>query len=125
MPVHARAATTPTELVPRVFSTAGLPAARRVELWESHNASALIGLDVLTATALEATEVNVRFPEVRLARVAASAHAVERTQAVILRSPADSIVVYLTLRGDAWFTSANGTRELHPADALVCATDRP
>ncbi len=36
----------PTDLAPKAFSTAGLPAARRVELWETHNATALIGLDV-------------------------------------------------------------------------------
>ena len=45
----------------RVFSTAGLPAARRIELWEGHNTAALIGLSCHTAVpgALEATEVNV------------------------------------------------------------------
>lgn len=65
-----------------VFSTVGLPAARRVERWESHNAAALIGLDVRVDGSLEATEVNVQLPVVRLARVRGSAHAVERTQAV-------------------------------------------
>ena len=54
-----------------------------------------------------------------------SAHAVERTAGVIGRCPADSVAIYLTLRGDASFTSADGSRELHPGDALVCATDRP
>jgi AraC-like DNA-binding protein len=108
-----------------VFSTAGLPAARRVERWESHNAAALIGLDVRADGPLEATEVNVQLPEVRLARVRASAHAVERTARVIDRSPADSVAIYLALRGDASFTSADGRRELHPGDALACPTDRP
>jgi len=108
-----------------VFSTVGLPAARRVERWESHNAAALIGLDVRVDGPLDATEVNLQLPVVRLARVRGSAHAVERTQAVIGRCPADSIAVYLTLRGDASFTSGDGTRRLHPGDALVCATDRP
>ena len=108
-----------------VFSTAGLPAARRIERWESHNAAALIGLDVRADGPLEATEVNVQLPEVRLARVRGSAHAVERTPKVIGRCPADSIAIYLTLRGNASFTSADGSRELHPGDALVCATDRP
>jgi len=125
MPVTAAGATTPADLAPRVFSTAGLPAARRVELWETHNASALIGLDVRAASPLEAAEVNVRLPHARLARVRGSAHEVERTQAVIGRSPAGSIAVYLTLRGDAWFTNSGGTRQLRPGDALVCATDRP
>ena len=44
-----------------VFSTAGLPAARRIERWESQNAAALIGLDVRADGPLEATEVNVSF----------------------------------------------------------------
>lgn len=42
------------------FSTVGLPAARRVELWETHNATALIGLDVQVSQPLIATELNVR-----------------------------------------------------------------
>lgn len=123
MPVQADTVRADTE--PRVFSTAGLPAARRVELWESHNANALIGLDVRAASPLEAAEVNVRLPHARLARVRGSAHEVARTPAVIGRSPASSVAVYLTLHGDAWFTSASGTWQLHPGDALVCATDRP
>jgi hypothetical protein len=43
----------------QVFSTAGLPAARRIELWEGHNAAALIGLSCHSTVPLEATEVNV------------------------------------------------------------------
>ena len=74
---------------------------------------------------LEATEVNVRLPKARIARVTASAHAVERTRDVIARCPADSIAIYLALRGDAWFTSAGGTHRLRPGEAVVCATDQP
>jgi len=113
------------DLAPTVFSTAGLPAARRVELWETHNATALIGLDVDATEPLQATEVNVQLPQVQLARVAGSAHAVRRTASVIERSPADAIAVYLTLRGDAWFESAARTRALRPGDLLICDTDRP
>jgi len=115
MPVCAR----------RVFSTAGLPAAHGIARWESHNAAALIGLDVLADGPLAAIETNVQLPAARLARVRGSAHAVERTPGVIERSPADSIAVYLTLRGDASFTYPGGRAELRPGDALVCATDRP
>jgi AraC-like DNA-binding protein len=125
MPVCARDAMRPAAAERRSFSTAGLPAAQRIERWESHNAAALIGLDVRTSGELDATETNLQLPLVRLARVSGSAHAVERSAAVIARSPADSVAVYLTLRGDAWFSSADGTRELHPGDALVCATDQP
>jgi AraC-like DNA-binding protein len=125
MPVSAREATEPAAPERKVFSTAGLPAARRIERWESHNAAALIGLDVRAAGQLDATEVNLQLPDVRLARVRACAHAVERTPEVISRCPADSVAIYLTLRGDASFASADGTRDLRPGDALVCATDRP
>jgi AraC-like DNA-binding protein len=121
----ARRATSPVDLAPAVFSTAGLAAPRRVELWEAHNASALIGLDVRTPGPLEATEVNVRLPRARLARVTASAHVVERSADVIARCPADSIAIYLTLRGDAWFTSAGGSYRLRPGQAVVCAADQP
>jgi hypothetical protein len=55
----------------RVFSTAGLPAARRIELWEGHSMAALIGLSCHTAVpgALEGTEVNVQLGRIQLARV--------------------------------------------------------
>ena len=45
----------PPDLAPKAFSTVGLPAARRVELWETHNATALIGLDVQASEPLVAT----------------------------------------------------------------------
>jgi AraC-like DNA-binding protein len=115
----------PADLVPRVFSTAGLPRARRVELWEAHNATALIGLDVHATEPLEATELNVQLPRVQLARVAGSAHMVERTADVIERSPADAIALYLTLRGDAWFRQQGQARTLRPGSVLACGTDRP
>jgi AraC-like DNA-binding protein len=115
----------PADLAPTVFSTAGLPAARRVELWEAHNATALIGLDVRAAEALKATELNVQAGQAHLARVTGSAHVVQRTAEVIDRSPADAIAVYLTLRGDAWFRHADGSHALQPGNALVCETDQP
>lgn len=113
------------DLAPTVFSTVGVPAGRRVELWETHNATALIGLDVHATQPLEATELNVQLPRVQLARVAGSAHAVRRTADVIERSPADAIAVYLPLREDASFTCADGTRTLRPGNALICETDQP
>jgi len=125
MPVSAREATEPPAARRGVFSTAALPAAQRVRLWESHNAAALIGLDVHADGALQASEINLELPEVRLARVRGSAHAIERSPEAIDRYPADSVAIYLTLRGGAWFTSAEGTHRLRPGDALLCATDQP
>ena len=115
----------PADLAPRAFSTVGLPAARRVELWETHNATALIGLDIQASEPLVATELNVRLSHVDLARVSGSAHVVRRTREVIERSPADAIAVYLTLRGDAWFECADRTYALRPGSTLVSETNQP
>ena len=115
----------PTDLAPKAFSTVGLPDARRVELWETHNTTALIGIDVQASEPLVATELNVHLPRVDLARVAGSAHVVRRTRKVIERSPADSIAVYLTLRGDAWFECTDRTYTLHPGNVLVSEADEP
>jgi AraC-like DNA-binding protein len=115
----------PADLAPKAFSTVGIPAARQVELWETHNATALIGLDVQASEPLVATELNVRLPRVDLARVRGSAHIVRRTRGVIERSPAGAIAVYLTLRGDAWFESVDRTYALGKGNILVSDTDKP
>jgi AraC-like DNA-binding protein len=113
------------DMAPAVFSTFGLPDERRVELWERHNASALIGLNVRASAPLRATEVNARLPQIQIARVTGSAHAVERTTSMIARAPSDSIAVYLSVRGDSWFTQDGGTWTLRPGEVLICETDRP
>src|ERR1700733_7893568 len=125
MPDGAPGAIAPAELTPRIFSTSGLPTARRVELWESHNAAALIGLAVRAPGSLDAAELNVQLPAARLARVTGSAHSVERTPDLILRCPADSVVVFLTLRGEARFVADGAALERRPGEALAWPTDRP
>src|SRR3984885_1033760 len=121
----APGAIAPAELTPRIFSTSGLPTARRVELWESHNAAALIGLTVRAPDSLDAAELNVQLPRARLARVTGSAHSVERTRDLILRCPADSVAVFLTLRGEARFTADGVALERRRGDALAWEADRP
>jgi AraC-like DNA-binding protein len=121
----APGAIAPAELTPVVFTTSGLPTARRVELWESHNAAALIGLTVRAPDSLDAAELNVHLPRARLARVTGSAHSVERTRDLILRFPADSVAVFLTLRGVARFTADGVALERRRGDALAWETDRP
>ena len=53
------------------FSTAGLPAARRIALWEEHNAHALIGVrcSMLGESSLEATELNLQLDHMHLAHI--------------------------------------------------------
>src|ERR1700733_1008618 len=121
----APGAPAPAELTPGIFSTSGLPAARRVELWESHNAAALIGLAVRAPDSLDAAELNVQLPRARLARVTGSPHSVERTRDLIVRCPADSVVVFLTLRGEARFVADGVALERRRGDALAWETDRP
>jgi AraC-like DNA-binding protein len=115
----------PADMHSRVFSTAGLPAARRVEMWEAHNATALIGVGVHARSPLAATEVNVQLPGVQLARVLGSAHVVERSAETIRRAPAGAIAVYLSLRGDSWFHHEGGTAALRAGSVIICQTDQP
>jgi AraC-like DNA-binding protein len=108
-----------------VFTTAGLPPARRIELWESHNATALIGLDVRAPRPLEATELNVRLTQVHVARVTGSPHAVRRTEAVINRSPAGAVAIYVPVRAPSVFHCPERSVPLAPGTILACDPDRP
>lgn len=116
-----------TPAVPVAFSTVGLPEGRRVELWESHNAAALIGLRcrTLTAAPLTATEINVQLPRVHLARVRGTSHVVERDQELIRRRPAGSVALYFSLAGEAFFYHDDGVRTVQPGEMLMCDADRP
>jgi len=116
-----------TAAEPLRFTTVGLPEAQRIALWEGHNAHALIGLQCrkLDDASLEATEINLQLPRLRLARVISNPHVVERTTTVIRRTPAEAIACYLTLAGEAFFYHDNGVRVVHPGELIVCETDRP
>src|SRR3954447_25615570 len=109
------------------FSTVGLPEEQRVELWESHNADTLIGLRcrTLTATALEATEINVELDRVHLARVRGSSHVVERDLTMIRERPAEAVALFFSLVGEAFFYHDDGVRTVQPGQMLMCDTDRP
>jgi AraC-like DNA-binding protein len=110
---------------PSVFSTAGLPDARRIELWEEHNATALIGLAVHAPVPLTATERNLQLATSHLARVRGTAHVVERSAEIIRRDPAEAVAVYLSLRGDSWFRQDGSTKALRAGDVVACDADRP
>jgi AraC-like DNA-binding protein len=109
------------------FSTRGLRGADRVEKWERHNARALLGLAAksIDEDPLDATEINLHLPSLHLAHVSANAHVIERTAAHIRKTPADSIVMYFALYGDAFFYHRDGVRNLSPGTAILWDTDRP
>jgi AraC-like DNA-binding protein len=116
---------TPRE--PVAFTTAGLPEHQRVELWESHNADALIGLRcrTLSTALLEAAEINVQLDRLHLARVRGSSHVVERNQELIRRRPTDAVALFFSLVGEAFFYHDDGVRTLQPGQMLLCDADRP
>ena len=118
--------TRPSQGVVR-FSTAGLPEPRRVELWENHNARSLIGLGcrTLSEAALEATELNLQLPRIQFAHVAGNPHVVERTQSYISANPADAVVVYFNLDGEAFFYHRDGCEMLRPGQAVLYDADQP
>lgn len=123
----------PTDLTSRFrvgaerFSTRGLRGSERVDKWEAHNAKALLGLAAKTIEdeALDATEINLHLPRLDFAHVSANAHVVERTAKHVRTKPAESIVLYFTLFGDAFYFSNDAVRTLTPGSVLVCDTDRP
>jgi AraC-like DNA-binding protein len=112
---------------PVSFSTAELPDAQRIGLWEDHNAHALIALSchMLGEVTLDATELNLQLEQLHLARVLGNAHVVERSPELIRGYPADAIAVYLTLVGEAFFYHDDGVRTLRPGQVLICDADRP
>lgn len=116
-----------TNAAPITFSTADLPREQRVELWETHNEDALIGLRcrTLSADALEASEINVRVDRLHLARVRGSSHVVERDLTLVKRRPAESVAMFFSLVGEAFFYHDDGVRKLRPGQMLLCDADRP
>ncbi|GAA4182045.1 helix-turn-helix domain-containing protein [Gryllotalpicola koreensis] len=109
------------------FSTAGLADRERVERWEEHNERALIGLScrALDERPLEARELNVSLPELRLAEVAAGAHLVERTRREIERAAMEGVALYFSLHGEAFFYHENGVLLQQPGTLLVADVSMP
>ncbi|WP_229924361.1 helix-turn-helix domain-containing protein [Streptomyces sulfonofaciens] len=109
------------------FSTRGLSESRRIEMWEAHNAASLVALRcrTLAGTALEATEVNLQLERLHLAHVEGTSHVVERTADVVRASPTDSVALYFTLVGEAFFYHDEGVRTVRPGQLLLCDVDRP
>ncbi|MFL4474151.1 AraC family transcriptional regulator [Paeniglutamicibacter sp. MACA_103] len=109
------------------FSTNGIPATNRLELWENHNAKALIPLDIRTMdeSPLEAREISLGYGSLRFGGVTGSAQVVERSERFIRQNPTDAIAVFFTLRGEALFYHRDGHEVIKPGQAIVCDADRP
>ncbi|MCG2621169.1 helix-turn-helix domain-containing protein [Arthrobacter sp. I2-34] len=109
------------------FSTAGLPGAHRIQLWEEHNARALVGLEArtLSGAVLEASELNLILPRLQLAQVTGTPHIVERSARQIAEYPAESVVAYFALEGEGFFYHRDGCEILQPGQAILYDADQP
>jgi len=115
----------PTKLLK--FSTNGIPAINRVQLWERHNSRALISLDIRTMddAPLRASEVNLHFPSLKFAEVKGSAQVVERNERFIRQNRTDVVAVFFALEGEAFFYYGEGHESLKPGHAVIYDADRP
>ncbi|WP_309076210.1 AraC family transcriptional regulator [Paenarthrobacter sp.] len=109
------------------FTTQGIAPLSRIQHWESHNAKALISLDIRTIdeSPLHATELNLQFPSLRLARVQGTPQIVERSESFIRQNPTDVVAVFFALAGDAFFYHRRGHETLKPGQAIMYDADLP
>jgi AraC-like DNA-binding protein len=109
------------------FRTHDLPGSRRLAGWEEHNARALVGLRAqpFGDRPFDGTEVNLTLPRLQLARVTGSPHAVERDVRQIATHPADGVIVYFALAGDARFHHRGASGLIVPGQGLVLDGDQP
>src|ERR671925_2436486 len=112
---------------PETFDVSAQSNGRAVEVWERHNATALIGLTCVVPpnAPFRAQEVNLQLDRLHLARVQGTPHSVVRDDATVSQRPGDSIVVYAALRGEALWEHAGSRRLVRPGQLLVCDVDRP
>jgi hypothetical protein len=107
--------------------TDAVPPAQRLEYWESHNASELVGLRCTSYApdGLRARERNFDLGSVRLADIAGNEHVVERTLPIMRRHPKDSIFACMLLQGEAFFYQAGRCVPVHEGDLIVYGTTLP
>lgn len=109
------------------FTTRGVTATDKVELWERHNAEALVSLECrsLNSDEFEATEINVTLPRLNMAKVGAGSHVIERNQSHINSSEQDLVALYFALEGDSFFYTSDGVYMQKPGSLLVCDAQKP
>lgn len=109
------------------FTTQGIVPNDRVQLWEGHNARALIPLDIRTIDErpMHAEETNLHLPSVRMASVFGTSQIVERSEAFIEDNPSGVVAIFFATEGEAFFFHRGGQISLRPGQALVYDADRP
>lgn len=120
--------TSPRPLVPRFrASTDEVAPPHRLEFWEAHNASALIGLKCSTHApeGLDAREQNFDLGEVRITDIRGNQHVIERPRPMLSTHPKDSIFACVLLQGEAFFFQSGECLSLAAGDVIVYSTDIP
>ncbi|AGF73456.1 AraC family transcriptional regulator [Corynebacterium halotolerans] len=109
------------------FTTRGLSPESRVQLWEGHNARALIPLDIRTIddSPMRSQQTNLHLPSVRMASVIGTSQIVERSESFISENPTGMMAVFFAVEGEAFFFHRGGHLNLHPGQAVVYDADRP
>lgn len=109
------------------FTTRGIVPNDRVQLWEGHNARALIPLDIRTLDdrPMHAEETNLHLPSVRIASVYGTSQVVERSEGFIEDNPTGVIAIFFATEGDAFFFHRGGHISIKPGQAIVYDADRP
>ena len=119
----------PDHEVPKLlrFTTQGIVPNDRVQMWEGHNARALLPLDIRTLNnrPMRAAETNLHLPSVRLASVYGSSQVVERSESFINDNPTGMIAIFFATEGDAFFFHRGGNISLRPGQAIVYDADLP
>lgn len=115
-------------LVPRAqASTAQVARDQRLEFWEAHNATALIGLTCSThhPDGLEASERTFDLGEVRLTDIRGNQHVIERPRPMLKTHPKEALFACILLEGGAFFFQSGECATLTAGDVIAYATDLP
>lgn len=107
------------------FSTDAVPAGQKVEAWERHHATSLIGLrtKLHDPARLRAETATLEWPQLRLAKVMASPHAVRREAEDIAAHPVSGLVAYVPLDGHSTFSHHSGNVDIGPGRLILCDGD--
>nr|WP_245162001.1 helix-turn-helix domain-containing protein [Brevibacterium marinum] len=107
------------------FSTDTVPVGQKVEAWERHHATSLIGLrtQLHDPGRLRAETATLEWPQLRLAKVLASPHTVRREAEDIAAHPVSGLVAYVPLDGHSTFSHHSGNVDIGPGRLMLCDGD--
>ena len=109
------------------FSTARVPRADRLPLWEDYNSRSLlqISCNTLASGSLLAAQQNLHLSRLNLTEIRANDHVVERSARDIRTAPTDTVLLCLLLEGRAFHHTPEQTLALEAGDVLLYASDQP